>query len=472
MPVPRLSSPSPGVHPATPSAAKSFPTQGYLRAAGRLIRGMTRRPPSFPARARTRTPLAASLTGTAVVAAILGLAPAPPAQSAPPVTTVQLISGQLVLVDAPFGQDDVIGLVLRQVPAGGRVFDVVDPSHQVAAVAPCFSVDSHRVSCPDTGLTSWHVNSRDGDDLVTNFADLPGTVYAGDGDDEVLDGPNRQYVDLGPGNDHAVPGSEPDEIWGGSGIDLASYRRTARLCVTLDDDDNDGNADDGSSTCHQDGGDNIHSDVENLEGGSGNDDLWGSDGDNVIIGGAGEDALVGRAGNDTFPQTPTPDGRDRIYGDGVVFDQGGVNTVTYATRTSPVVAEISDDLPCPTRAARASLVLGCRTRIDGAPRVLPDLPDVPLLAVEDELWHIRTVVGTPYADILLGNATPNRLLGRGGADTLEGRAGADLLRGQGGDDVMRGQADDDRLIGAAGADAAYGGPGTDVCRAEITKNCP
>ena len=45
---------------------------------------------------------------------------------------------------------------------------------------------------------------------------------------------------------------------------------------------------------------NIPSDVENIQGGFGNDTLVGSAGANLIAGGGGADAITGNAGNDTL----------------------------------------------------------------------------------------------------------------------------------------------------------------------------
>jgi Ca2+-binding RTX toxin-like protein len=330
--------------------------------------------------------------GLAMPPLVLGAAPG---YAAPSVTTVQLISGQLLLVDAPFGQQDVIGLVLHQVPSGGEVFEVTDQTNSLSAVAPCASVSAHRVSCPGAQLLSIFVNTRDGDDLVANFADLPGTVNAGDGNDEVLDGPNRQRIDLGTGDDTSIQGTESDELFGGPGTDWVTYNRGTSVCVSLNDINDDGGLYEDGGTCHTPGGDNIHSDVENIQGGSGDDLLWGNAANNVVDGGTGQDQVAGEGGDDLLPQPSAPDGEDRIIGD------AGIDTVSYESRTSPVTVQL-------------------------------DLFDLdPLVGPSEDSFiaDVEIAVGTNFDDVLIGNALNNTLRGLGGNDRISGARGADLIDG-------------------------------------------
>ena len=94
-----------------------------------------------------------------------------------------------------------------------------------------------------------------------------------------------------------------DDLNGGDGIDTATYvDHAADVKVTIDDIANDGAA--GEL-------DNVRSDVENVEGGSGNDNITGSALDNVLNGGGGDDTLSGLAGNDTLIGRA---GSDRLLG--------------------------------------------------------------------------------------------------------------------------------------------------------------
>ena len=112
-------------------------------------------------------------------------------------------------------------------------------------------------------------------------------------------------IDGGPGNDTLIGsvgddylegGLGADDIRGGLGSDWADYSRdgnqTLGAKVTLDN-----VANDGRGSEH----DNVHSDVENVNGTlQGNNVLIGSDSDNVLEGHAGSDTLRGGAGNDTL----------------------------------------------------------------------------------------------------------------------------------------------------------------------------
>ncbi|MCZ4611451.1 hypothetical protein O3S80_48435 [Streptomyces sp. Lzd4kr] len=104
----------------------------------------------------------------------------------------------------------------------------------------------------------------------------------------------------GPGNDtlqggDIVAGSDPDDdgrdtFWGGPGTDLVTYvHRSTPLTVDVDNAPDDGAPGEG---------DNVHSDVENITGGSGDDRLTGRASiANRLQGGAGTDVLDGVDGD-------------------------------------------------------------------------------------------------------------------------------------------------------------------------------
>ena len=76
------------------------------------------------------------------------------------------------------------------------------------------------------------------------------------------------------------------------------YTGSGAQTITLDDVRNDGGA--GEL-------DNVHSDVEDVNAGGGNDSVTGSDGVNTLDGGDGDDRLDGRGGVDTFFGGPGAD---------------------------------------------------------------------------------------------------------------------------------------------------------------------
>jgi len=85
----------------------------------------------------------------------------------------------------------------------------------------------------------------------------------------------------------------------------------------------------------------------------------------------------------------------------------------------------------------------------------------------DVLQGIEHVYGSPFADVLTGDAGANQLwgdspysLGRG-HDTIDGGDGNDELTGSGGRDTLTGGAGDDTVTGKRGADRVTGDAGKD-----------
>jgi Ca2+-binding RTX toxin-like protein len=89
----------------------------------------------------------------------------------------------------------------------------------------------------------------------------------------------------------------------------------------------------------------------------------------------------------------------------------------------------------------------------------------------DTLVHVEDLEGSPYDDVLVGDARGNDIDGGNGSDALLGSDGGDRLLGGRGDDRLRGGAGadvlDDSLRVAqgvfpdTGADLLSGGPGDD-----------
>jgi Ca2+-binding RTX toxin-like protein len=126
------------------------------------------------------------------------------------------------------------------------------------------------------------LSGGDGNDMIfgragndTVVGDAGNDMLLGDAGDDCLDG-----------------GTGADVFWGGAGRDTAEYgMRTASVSVGLD-----GTAYDGeSSEC-----DNVEPDVENVNGGSGNDIIIGNAADNYLKGGGGNDCIFGLDGNDVL----------------------------------------------------------------------------------------------------------------------------------------------------------------------------
>ncbi|QLQ12134.1 MAG: hypothetical protein HZY74_00970 [Brevundimonas sp.] len=124
-----------------------------------------------------------------------------------------------------------------------------------------------------------------------------------------------------------------------------------------------------------------------LSGGDGIDTLMGGDGDDVLNGGAGDDVVIADAGADT------------------IIGGSGIDTVSYATSTSGVIA-----------------------RLDGG-------PGTGGLAQGDVLSDVEIIIGSNFADTLIGDGSDSQLSGGAGNDVLYGRGGSDTLAGGGGYDI-------------------------------------
>ncbi len=144
-------------------------------------------------------------------------------------------------------------------------------------------------------------------------------LFGEDGDDQLEGGDGNDFLSGGNNNDTLYGQNDNDTLdgglgadffQGGSGVDLADYQfRSEKLNISLDNVANDGAAGEG---------DNVSSDIENINGGSGadrivataqnnslqgnggNDTIYAGDGDDTVVGGAGADNLFGQDGNDTI----------------------------------------------------------------------------------------------------------------------------------------------------------------------------
>ena len=190
-----------------------------------------------------------------------------------------------------------------------------------------------------TGTQTLEAHGRGGDDRLDgtrnadrlfgeegsdNLVGLGGNdlLDGGPGDDYFDDGPGDDTVSGGPNNDSFTVGTGRDDISGGDGQDTADFgARTGAVTITPNDQADDGEAGEG---------DNVHSDVESVTAGSGNDRivagpnasyLYGGAGNDSITGGPGEQRIEGNEGDDTI------DSRDGAYDS---IDCGPGNDVVLA----------------------------------------------------------------------------------------------------------------------------------------------
>ena len=271
------------------------------------------------------------------------------------------------------------------------------------------------------------------------------------GDDELHGMEGDDELHGMEGDDVIIGGPGADMLNGGSGNDTVVYQ------------DSDGpvniNLLEASAQGGHADGDVLADDIENIIGSAYADNLTGNNQDNYLEGGPGADTLIGKAGNDT---------------------------IVYRNSDAPVNINL---LEATAEGGHA----------DG---------DV---LVDD----IENIIGSAYADSLVGNNHDNYLEGGPGADTLTGKGGNDTvgytessegitvrlhslylsggdaegdefgeivsfsyqdaggitltvslpdiesISGSSHDDVLAGDARDNQLNGGSGNDALYGGPGND-----------
>ena len=177
------------------------------------------------------------------------------------------------------------------------------------------------------------------------------------------------------GDDTLKGGGGADKLDGGAGTDTASYAGSAHG-VIVDLSISTGQAAEGISPA---GGD-VLSNIENITGSGGNDTLTGDASANVINGGAGGDTMTGGAGTDTL---------------------------SYASATSSVWVDIGST------------------------------PEIKLGdAAGDSASGFENLTGSPWSDILIGDANDNVIIGNGRADEMDGGAGTDTVSYAASDDSV------------------------------------
>ncbi len=461
----------------------------------------------------TRTPprtavLRAAIGAGLIVPALGGLLAAGTAAAAPPAVPAQAPAAGTVVtsidnggglsVRAAAGKANAISVSLTNI-----TFTVRDTGDVVVPGAGCTAVDANVVRCTAFGQRV-SINTGDLADVVNAPLPLPTTVQAGEGDDTVTTGTAADSLQGALGNDRLTAGAgadrldgnrgrdtltgqegrdtllgggradEADVLSGGPDTDLADYSsRDLALTVSLNDLANDGEPGEN---------DNVGSDVEEIEGGDGDDRLTGSNIATVVnrlVGNLGRDTLIGQAGidrmfsgegNDVLDGGPGNDDLDG--GPGGDSMTGGLDRdeVSYSGRTVGVSVDLDD------------------VNDDGQSGEFDNVRS-----------DVEDITGGTGADQLTGSSAANRLLGNGGDDTLDGGVGPDLLGGGGGfdrvtyktrtntiianidgvdNDGVTGEKDnitldvesiegglDDDLLGGADFDRAdnlVGGPGDDV----------
>jgi serralysin len=186
--------------------------------------------------------------------------------------------------------------------------------------------------------------------------------------------------------------------------------------------------------------------IENVRGGSGNDDILGNAANNTLHGNAGDDDLTGFGGSDVLLGGAGNDwldghaGVDRMFG-------GDGDDIYYVDEFGDVVGEDTND-----PVGGIDLVFSQATHTLG-------------YGFENLYLNTGATVGgygNEKNNTIDGGSGANELMGLDGADTLRGNDGNDSMFGGIGNDLLVGGAGDDSLRGQAGNDVLRGGLGVDI----------
>jgi len=126
--------------------------------------------------------------------------------------------------------------------------------------------------------------------------------------------------------------------------------------------------------------------VDEIDARAGDDEVWGGDGHDTVAGGLGVDRLFGQ-------DKDTP-------------NDGFSDVLSFAQSGAPAKVDLS--------------LTGSQPTGEGS----------------DTVAGFSDVTGSPFADVIQGNALNNTLKGATGGDTITGRSARDRLVGEGGNDKL------------------------------------
>jgi Ca2+-binding RTX toxin-like protein len=270
--------------------------------------------------------------------------------------------------------------------------------------------------------------ARDGFGGTDTFTDIEQVIGSRFGD--VIIGSDQDNVLIGEDGDDTLRGGiGNDNLIGGDGNDIADYRSastgvSANLATGL--------AQDG------DGGTDFLVEVEGLRGSSHDDTLVGDDGDNTLHGAGGNDFLDGGAGNDWASYNSASGGVTVDLSTGTASDGlGGTDTLVGIENVRG--GDFADSITGDDGNNQLKGGLGNDTLDGGAGTDIAVYNDAPnALTIDltagtatdsitgevDTLISIEGVVGTQFADSIIGNSTGATtrefLNGGGGNDTIVG----------------------------------------------------
>jgi Ca2+-binding RTX toxin-like protein len=319
------------------------------------------------------------------------------------------------------GSDNLTGGAGADRLDGGAGFDNAMYDMAAAAVVVNLQTSSQNTgeAAGDTYISiEGVIGSRFNDTLTGD--DNGNDVIGMDGNDTLFGLNGDDDLEGGNGNDQLFGGEGGDILDGGAGIDTARYDNGSVVTADL------ANA---ASNAGDAAGDTYVA-IENITGSQWDDVLSGNSSNNALTGGSGDDQLFGRAGNDALLGQAGDDLLDGGAGADSLDGGMGLDFATYENATGGV---------------RASLVGGVQSGD----------------ASGDTFVSVEGLLGSKFADTLIGDANAN---------DIQGLNGDDVLIASGGDDTISAGNGDDSLFGGLGADVLSGGAGFDFARYDLASS--
>jgi Ca2+-binding RTX toxin-like protein len=335
--------------------------------------------------------------------------------------------------------DDVIN--------GGNGNDTV--SYAAAAAANAGVTVSLAIQAANTTQAAIDAAIQDtggsGRDVLIGIENIIGSAFndtlTGDGNANALTGGDgSDTLNGGAGNDSLIANVDNfhDTMDGGADTDTADYSAyAAGLTVTLNGATAATVAGSGSTAANSDELQNI----ENIIGGTGDDNITGDGRANVLSGGLGSDTLNGGLGSDTLNGGADADVLGGGDNDDTLNGDAGADTLTGGAGNDALNGGGAADT-----AVFASGALGYTLSTNAADNIVVAANTT--TEGSDTLTSIETLRfgGVDYAVVLGSN------LGNANLNGLNGTAGSQAVFGLGGNDTINGGTGNDLILGGTGSD--------------------
>ena len=298
------------------------------------------------------------------------------------------------------------------------------------------TIDGDVISNSSGDAYGWHGN----DVLIQQNGG--GSLFGGEGDDELR-------------HDGEVIAGAPVTLDGGNGTDELQLFSNGNWRVNLDA---------GWITVNNQNLDFVLN-IENVAGGTGDDEITGDSGANYLNGFHGDDDLIGGSGNDTLDGGL---GNDRLDGQSGsdTLNGGAGDDLFYQNAEGATINNFDGGSGNDTWHVGAisggysgtgwTINLNTGVSTGGGTTVNTVSIENVTSGSGDDI-----IIGDAQINILDGQGGNDTISGLGGDDTLYGGSGTDTLAGGDGADILFGENDNDTLFGSNGDDTLNGGAGND-----------